>query len=61
MYPNANTRDIGIRSIGKVSSMLVIPFGFSNGCAEFALKNPPPFDPIILIASCEATGPNAIV
>ena len=31
--------------------------GFSNGCAEFALKNPPPLVPSCLIASCEATGP----
>ena len=35
--------------------------GFSNGCALFALKKPPPLVPSILIASCEATGPCAIV
>ena len=35
--------------------------GFSNGCAEFALKNPPPFVPTSLIASWNATGPSAIV
>ena len=35
--------------------------GFSNGCAELALKKPPPFVPSILIASCEATGPCAMV
>ena len=35
--------------------------GFSNGCAELALKKPPPLVPSILIASCEATGPTAIV
>ncbi len=35
--------------------------GFSNGCAELALKNPPPFVPSSLIASCEATGPPGIV
>ena len=34
--------------------------GFSNGWAEFALKNPPPFVPSCLIASWLATGPRAI-
>jgi hypothetical protein len=37
--------------------MLVIGFGFSNGCAEFALYGPPPFSPISLIASWLAIGP----
>ena len=31
--------------------------GFSYGCAEFALKKPPPLVPSSLIASWEATGP----
>ena len=31
--------------------------GFSYGCEELALRNPPPLVPIILIASCEAIGP----
>ena len=35
--------------------------GFSNGCAELALKKPPPLVPSFLIASCDATGPWAIV
>ena len=35
--------------------------GFSNGCALLALKKPPPLVPNILIASCEATGPCAMV
>ena len=35
--------------------------GFSNGCAELALKKPPPLVPSILMASCEATGPTAMV
>ena len=35
--------------------------GFSNGCAEFALKNPPPFVPSCLIAICDATGPSAMI
>ena len=37
--------------------MLLSAVGFSNGCDELALKNPPPLVPSILIASCEATGP----
>src|SRR4051794_40459778 len=39
----------------------VAAFGFSNGCAAFALKKPPPFVPSILMATWLATGPNAIV
>ena len=33
------------------------PVGFSNGWAEFALKNPPPLLPSSLIASWDAIGP----
>ena len=40
-----------------ISKRFVQDVGFSNGCAEFVLKNPPPFVPSSLIASCEATGP----
>ena len=35
--------------------------GFSNGCALLALKNPPPLVPSILMASCDATGPCAMI
>src|SRR5882724_10633286 len=35
--------------------------GFSNGCAALALKKPPPLVPSILMATCEATGPTAMV
>ena len=38
-------------------SRLVQGLGFSNGCAELALKNPPPLVPRSLMASWEATGP----
>ncbi len=31
--------------------------GFSNGCAELTLKNPPPLVPNCLMAICEAAGP----
>ncbi len=41
--------------------MLVNGFGFSNGCAELALKKPPPLFPISLMTSCEATGPPTMV
>ncbi len=36
------------------------PVGFSNGCAEFALYDPPPLVPSSLIASWLATGPPVI-
>ena len=35
--------------------------GFSKGWLLLALKKPPPLVPSILIASCEATGPCAMV
>ena len=44
-----------------ISTKFVNPVGFSNGCAEFVLKKPPPLVPSSLIASWEATGPIAIV
>ena len=44
-----------------ISIMFVKPFGFSNGCAEFVLKKPPPLVPSCLIASWLATGPPGIV
>ena len=40
---------------------LVSGVGFSNGWALLALKKPPPLVPSFLMASCEATGPMAIV
>ena len=44
-----------------ISMRLVNGVGFSNGCAELALKKPPPLVPSSLMISCEATGPWAIV
>ena len=35
--------------------------GFSKGCAELALKKPPPSPLRSLIASCDATGPRAMI
>ncbi len=44
----------------KISKRFVHGVGFSNGCAEFVLKMPPPLVPSSLMASCEATGPPGI-
>ena len=43
-----------------ISKKLVNWVGFSNGCAEFVLKKPPPLVPSSMIECCEATGPIAI-
>ena len=58
--PNANTSAAGISRIASISMKLVSGDGFSNGCDELALKKPPPLVPSSLMASCDATGPNAI-
>ena len=42
------------------SARFVSGVGFSNGCAELALKKPPPSPLKSLIASCVATGPRAM-
>ena len=55
--PNAYVSAKGIESRARISRMSVKAFGFSNGCAEFALTIPPPFVPSSLIASWLATGP----
>ncbi len=61
MRPNMNTSAAGIRKIESIWKKFVSAVGFSYGCAELALKKPPPLVPSILIASCEATGPIASV
>ena len=61
ILPNARGVANGISSSRKISNKLVNGFGFSNGCAELALKNPPPLFPISLMTSCEATGPPTMV
>ncbi len=48
-------------STASISTRLENPVGFSNGCAELTLKNPPPLVPSSLIASCPATGPIASI
>ena len=46
--------------IASISRKLVSGVGFSKGCAELALKKPPPLVPSSLMISCEATGPCAM-
>ena len=43
-----------------IARKFVSGVGFSNGCALFALKKPPPLVPNCLMISCDATGPCAI-
>jgi hypothetical protein len=57
MRPNARGMATGIARSRRISKKFVHGVGFSNGCAEFVLKNPPPFVPSSLMASCDATGP----
>ena len=59
--PKAKHSAAGIRKIDSIWTKFDSGVGFSYGCAELALKKPPPLVPSILIASCEATGPIAIV
>ncbi len=58
--PYVYTIAAGIRMIESSSTKFDNGVGFSNGWAEFALKNPPPFVPSCLIAIWDATGPTAI-
>ena len=58
--PSVFVRPAPIAKMRTIWRKLVPGVGFSYGCAEFALKNPPPLVPSSLIASCEATGPWAI-
>ena len=64
--PDTGGEGIGISAdgIAKIMSSdrkFVNGVGFSNGCAALALKKPPPLVPSCLIASCDATGPSAMV
>jgi hypothetical protein len=61
MRPKVRVRLNGMTRMRKISMRFVRPLGFSNGCAELALKKPPPFVPSSLIASWLATGPPGIV
>ena len=55
--PSVTVRPAGIRKIDSICNRFVRAVGFSNGCALFVLKKPPPLVPSILMASCDATGP----
>ena len=56
--PNVKQSAAGISRIASTSRKFESGVGFSNGCAEFTLKKPPPFVPSCLIAICEAAGPS---
>ena len=49
------------RAANQYRSTFVTGLGFSNGCAMFALKNPPPFVPSISMGVIDATGPPGIL
>ena len=57
MVPKVRGSENGMTSNRKISNRLVNAVGFSNGCAEFAFRYPPPLVPSSLIASCEAISP----
>ena len=48
MRPNVNVSAAGIAKISSIERRLLSGVGFSNGCAAFAFKNPPPFVPELL-------------
>ena len=55
--PNVRGSEKLMHSSRKISSQFVQVVGFSNGCAELALKKPPPLVPSSLMTSWLATGP----
>ena len=59
--PKVAVNPAGIARMSSISTKLESGVGFSRGCAELALKKPPPSELRSLIGSCEATGPSAIV
>ena len=61
MRPKTLVSAAPMTKISSICTRLLSAVGFSYGCAELALKKPPPFVPSILMASCEAAGPCAIV
>ena len=61
MWPKVQVSPAETRKISSSCRKFVSGVGFSKPCAELALKKPPPLVPSILIASCDATGPIAMV
>ncbi|KAG1278016.1 hypothetical protein G6F64_014679 [Rhizopus arrhizus] len=59
--PKVKHSAAGIARIARISRKFARGVAFSNGCAELALKKPPPLVPRRWMASCEATGPIANV
>src|SRR5512146_3297399 len=59
MPPYVEQSAAGIKRMDSISMKFDKGVGFSNGCAELTLKNPPPFVPNCLMAICEAAGPTA--
>ena len=57
LRPNVKHNPAGINNKAVHSIIFVSELGFSNGCAEFTPKNPPPFVPNCLIAIWLAPGP----
>ena len=51
IFPNVNVSPAGIARTERTCRKSVSGVGFSKGCAEFALKKPPPFVPNSLMAS----------
>ena len=45
MRPYMRISEAGMISTTSISTRFVNPSGFSNGCAELMLKNPPPLVP----------------
>ena len=56
--PKVKHSAAGMSRIASISRKLESGVGFSNGCAEFTLKKPPPLVPSCLMATCEAAGPD---
>jgi hypothetical protein len=53
MTPKVRGSEKEIHRSRKISIQFVHVVGFSNGCAELALKKPPPFVPSSLMTSCD--------
>jgi hypothetical protein len=59
-FPNVKVSANGISRIRNICSRFVNPLGFDSGCAELALRVPPPLVPSSLMASWAANGPPGI-